>query len=193
MGMLHDNKDNKTLIENNTLIEKVDLFNGVKSLYIIKYILSFLSEKQKLEMIIYNKKVQNKLGIDVEYYKKISGKYLIRENNENGKVYELDTNKLIFEGEYKDGKKNGKGKEFYEDEHLKFEGEYLNGKKIEGKGYDYNGNLVLKLEKNGKGKEYYKDKKKKFEGEYINGKDGMGKDIIMKEKNYLKLKMELDM
>ena len=185
---METHNDNSTLIKDNTLTEKVDLFNGVKSLYIIKYILSFLSEKQKLEMIIYNKEFQNKLGIDVEYYKKISGKYLIRENNGNGKVYELDTNKLIFEGEYKDGKKNGKGKEFYENGHLKFEGEYLNGKKIEGKGYDYDGNLVLKLKKNGKGKEYYKYKNKKFEGEYINGKRWNGKGYNYEGKELFEIK-----
>jgi len=34
---------------------------------------------------------------------------------------------LIFEGEYKNGRKNGKGKE------LLFEGEYLNGKRWNGK------------------------------------------------------------
>ena len=34
---------------------------------------------------------------------------------------------MIFEGEYKNGRKNGKGKE------LLFEGEYLNGKRWNGK------------------------------------------------------------
>jgi len=37
--------------------------------------------------------------------------------------------KLIFEGEYLNGQRNGKGKEYYENETLKFEGEYFNGKK----------------------------------------------------------------
>jgi len=47
---------------------------------------------------------------------------------------------LLFEGEYLNGKKNGKGKEYYKDK-LKYEGEYLNGKKI-GKGKEYyNGEL----------------------------------------------------
>ena len=166
----NDNKDNKTLTKNNTLIEKVDLFNGVKSLYIIKYILSFLSEEQKLEMIIYNKKFQNKLGIDVEYYKKISGKYLIRENNGNGKVYELDTNKLIFEGEYKDGKKNGEGKEFYKNGQLKFEGDYKDGKK------------------NGIGKEFYENSYLKFKGEYRNGKRWNGKGYNYEGKEEFEIK-----
>ena len=33
-----------------------------------------------------------------------------------------------FEGEYLNGKKNGKGKEYYFNGKLKFQGEYLNGK-----------------------------------------------------------------
>ena len=75
---------------------------------------------------------------------------------------------LIYEGEYLNGKKNGKGKIFYksygisEDEYflgeksgsnLIFEGEFLNGKKS-GKGKEYNGdnsNLI-------------------YEGEYLNWK-----------------------
>ena len=59
----------------------------------------------------------------------------------NNKVYELidgkgpikeydDYDKLKFEGEYLNGKRNGKGKE-YDYDKLKFEGKYLNGKKQE--------------------------------------------------------------
>ena len=44
---------------------------------------------------------------------------------------------MIFEGEYLNGKRNGKGKEYYYYGKLKIEGEFLNG------------------EKNGKIKEYY--------------------------------------
>ena len=45
----------------------------------------------------------------------------------------------MFEGEYINGKKNGKGKEYDNNERLKFEGEYING------------------ERKGEGKEYYED------------------------------------
>ena len=53
--------------------------------------------------------------------------------NGNGKVKEYDDyeGKLIFEGEYLNGKRNGKGKEYDWDGQLLFEGEYLNGEKIE--------------------------------------------------------------
>jgi len=47
---------------------------------------------------------------------------------------------LKFEGEYLDGERNGKGKEYDVDGKLKFEGEYFNGKIWNGKvkEYDYN-------------------------------------------------------
>ena len=63
----------------------------------------------------------------------------------------------MFEGEYKNGEKNGKGKEFYRDGKLLFEGEYLNGKR------------------HGKGKEFYRDGKLLFEGEYKNDLKWNGK------------------
>ena len=80
-------------------------------------------------MIIYNKELQKNCLVDLEYYKKQCEKYKICEKNGKGKEYSLNTNKLIFEGEYLNGKRNGKGKEFYENGKLKFEGEYINGKK----------------------------------------------------------------
>ena len=65
--------------------------------------------------------------------------------NGTGKIKEYNQGgKLIFEGEYLNGKRNGKGKEYWNGE-LIFEGEYLNGLR------------------NGKGKEYYDNKKLKFE------------------------------
>jgi len=42
-------------------------------------------------------------------------------------------NQLIFEGEYIEGKINGKVKEYYDDGTIKFEGEYLNGNRWNGK------------------------------------------------------------
>ena len=59
---------------------------------------------------------------------------------------------LDFEGEYLNGLKNGKCKEYYDSSHIKSEGEYLNGQ-INGtyREYDYQGNLI-------------------FKGEFLNGK-----------------------
>ena len=66
---------------------------------------------------------------DIEDYKKTSGKYKIAEKNGKGEEYILNTNIMIFEGEYLNGKRNGKGKECDFFAKFEFEGEYLNGKK----------------------------------------------------------------
>ena len=79
-------------------------------------------------MVIYNKKLQKELKIDLDYYKEISGKYKISEKNGKGKEYNIK-GKLIFEGEYLNGKINGKGKEYNIKGKLIFEGEYLNEKR----------------------------------------------------------------
>ena len=100
-------------------------------------------------------------------------------------------NKLLFEGEYLNGKQNGKGKEYNDDGELIFEGEFLNGniiyELINGNGkvknYDENNILIYEGEylngkRHGKGKEYsYYNVKLEFEGEYLEGKrSGKGKE-----------------
>ena len=90
-------------------------------------IFSYLIEKRKLEIIHYNKRIQNELNININNYKTLTGKYLkyetiVKEYNYNGK--------LEFEGEYLNGKRNGKGKEYnWLTCQLEFEGEYLNGER----------------------------------------------------------------
>jgi len=56
---------------------------------------------------------------------------------ESGKIKEYKNDELIFEGEKKNGIIwNGKGKEYNDDNYLIYDGEYLNGKK-HGKGKLY--------------------------------------------------------
>ena len=81
------------------------------------------------------------------------GQYLNGERNGYGKEYKGG---LIFEGEYVEGERNGRGKEYEEyegglDRRLKFDAEYRFGKR------------------NGRGKEYDKDGKLIFDGEFIDG------------------------
>ena len=66
------------------------------------------------------------------------------------KQYYPGTNKLSFEGEYLNGKKNGKGKFYFKDGPFLFEGEYLNGILWNAKIYE--GDKVEAEIKNGKGK-----------------------------------------
>ena len=130
------------------------------------------------------------------YYELKNGKGFIKKYSDNG-IY------VDFEGEYLNGEKNGKGKQFYYAyDELEFEGEYLNGEKWTGKYYNKNNTQIYELkdgkgfikeyhsfinvkfegeylngEKNRKGKEYNKLGELKFEGEYINGKrEGIGKE-----------------
>ena len=125
--------------------------------------------------------------------------YINGERNGHGKIY---YNKILkFEGEYKEGKKDGMEKEYnlynnliFEGEYkydrkvkgklyikgtLEFEGEFLYNKKWNGKGYDKDGNILYELiNGNGKVKEYYPSHDWLiFEGEYLNGRrNGKGKE-----------------
>ena len=64
---------------------------------------------------------------------KFEGEFLNGEKNGKGKEYDILCG-LIFEGEYLNNKKNGKGKE-YQNGELIFEGEYINDKRNKGKEY----------------------------------------------------------
>ena len=175
-------------------MDKTTKLSDVKSDYIIKKIFSFQDERRKLDIIKYSNFFKKKISVNIKNYKMLSGRYKIMEINGIGKEYSIYNDKLIFEGEYKNGKRY-KGKEYdiYNDK-LIFEGEYLNGKRWngsgikDGKGYvkEYNKDNILIYEgqiengeKNGKGKEYYDKNILKFEGEYLNGKrwNGNGYDI----------------
>ena len=167
------------------------MLKNTKSIYFIKRLFTFVGEKNKLDIIKYNKNMQNILDISIINYKFFSDRYIIFEKNGKGKEYdEYDT--LVFEGEYLNGKRNGKGKEYYYNGDLLFEGEYLNGQrngkgkeynnkgnllfkgdylngnKWNGNGYDNNNNIVYTL-KDGKGviKEYQACGRLKFEGIYL--------------------------
>ena len=102
----------------------------IKSKYLIEIVFSALNAKIKLEL---------------------SGRYILNEINGQKKEYNAYNDNLVFIGEYLYGKRNGKGKEYYDNGNILFEGEYLNGVK------------------NGKGKEYNYNGTLKFEGKYFNG------------------------
>ena len=122
----------------------------------------------------------NGFGYDMNnnmVYELKKGKGNIKEYNNSGY--------LIYEGEYLNGLRNGKGKENNYDygyDYGIYEGEYLNGKR-NGKGKEYDYNCKLKFEgeyKYGhrlKCKEYNKYGKLIYEGEYLYGlRNGKGKE-----------------
>ena len=77
-------KEDKTYIDDNIIKQIANIINNIKSKYILKEILSLLQEKKK-NLIIYNKILQKNLNIDIEKYKKMSGKFKVV--NENGYSY----------------------------------------------------------------------------------------------------------
>ena len=109
--------------------------------------------------------IKNGNGKGKEYFKNkslIKGPY---DDNEYQRLH------ILFEGEYLNGERNGKGKEYYSPEEeydykkgVKFKGEYLNGKR------------------NGKGKEFYENGALKFEGEYFNGERWNGYELCYFDK-----------
>ena len=133
---------NMPLTNNN----EVNLYKSVKSFYIFKKIFRNLDERKKLNIIKYNINLVTKFGINIDYVKKISGKYKINGINGYGEEYNQKTNYLIFEGEYLKGKRNGKGKEYDRNGNLIFEGEYLHDERTKGKEYDNDGNLIFEGE-----------------------------------------------
>ena len=75
------------------------MLKNVKSMYFVKYLFSFLDEKTKLEIIKYNKIMQNILNINLINYKFFSGKYIEYESNGKGKEYDYNGD-LLFEGKF---------------------------------------------------------------------------------------------
>ena len=79
-----------------------------------------------------NNKKWNGKGYDINgniIYELINGNCIVKG------YHEVDL-QIIYEGEYKNGKKNWKGKEYYYKDKILYEGEYLNGKR-HGKGKQY--------------------------------------------------------
>ena len=146
--------------------------NVIKSIKILKCIFNHLRNNKKLILLNYNKSLQNKLGFTIDDYKQNAKRIKIGGLNGYGKEFSL-TYKLIFEGNYLNGKRNGKGIEYFENERIKFEGEYLNGEIFNGIRYDEKGNEVLRIN-NGIVKELYDNGLVKFEGKYLNGKKWNG-------------------
>ena len=129
------------------------MWRKIRSNYLVEEILIYVGNRRKFNLIKYNKKIQTIAGLNLIDFRRFSGRY-IREEFGRIKEYNSYNNRLIFEGEYSNGKRNGYGKEYNEEGKLIFEGEYLNDKKWNGKEYRYdniNGKLL-------------------FECKYLNGK-----------------------
>ena len=150
---------------------------------------SFLDEGTKLKVVKYNKGIQKNLDLSIINYKFFSGRYIIYSSKGFGKEYNGKDDYLLYEGEFLNGKRHGKGKEYqydryimpteYDDEKIIFDGEYRNGKR---NGYGkklFFGKIIfegtyLNGKRHGKGKKYSPDGHIIFDGEYFNNKEWIG-------------------
>ena len=120
---------------------------NIISVFILREIFSFLKKRIVLKIIKYNKYLQKEIEINniILDYMRLTGRYIIYEGKgkRKGKEYDILTNKLSYEGEFLNGKRNGTGKEYYYNGQLKYIGEYLNGER-NGKGeeFDIKGQLI---------------------------------------------------
>ena len=127
------------------------MINKIKSPYSLEVIFSYINENKKLNILMYNKKLLSKLQLNIQSYKNFNGIKIINKYRRK----EYFNGQLIYDGEYKNDERNGKGKEYYKGKII-YDGEYENN------------------ERNGKGKEYNKKGDICFEGKYCYGKKGKG-------------------
>ena len=189
------------------------MLSDIISIEIFQKIFSYLHLKHSLKLINYNKSLQTKLSIYFNTYKENAIMYRAIDNNGKGKEYNIKTNllkfegeyknktrcglgkeyskgKLIFEGKYLNGLREGEGVEYFENCNIKFKGEYKNGNKKNGKGYNQKGDIIYEI-KNGEGniKEYNYLDKIEFEGEYKNFQYWTGKSYIYNDERNLKFEI----
>ena len=144
-----------------------NLLGKIKSKVNLNRTLLYLDEKIKLQLIKYNNDLKNKIDLNLYNYKVFSGRYILYETKGKGKEYCTDDDRLLFEGEFKNGER-WKGKEYDIIYYLREN--YLNGEKRKGKEYGVFKRLIFEGEylherRNGKGKEYDVDDNILFEGE----------------------------
>ena len=111
-----NNKENESA-KPNPVIE------NIKSRYILSKIYDNMTKKKKLEIVKYNKKIQNRLNLDVKDYKEYSETFtsikieIIPEKGEYGKFINIDENdKLYYHIYFNDNKKEIKNKYKIEEE-----------------------------------------------------------------------------
>ena len=154
----------------------------IKATYTIKILFDHIFERRKLKIVKYNISLKNILGLNLIDYIRFSGRYIKYEtkDKDKGKKYNSFTDEVVFEGEYKNGERNGKGKEYDKLGNLIFEGEWKSGKRWNVKRCGKYDNVFKKELKEGKGVlyEYSECKQILYRGEYSNGeRNGKGKEF----------------
>ena len=170
----------------NIKIIKIKMLAIIRSTYFIKIVFSSIRESTKLKLLKYSKEFQKLLQLTLINYKLFKNKYVVIDKSNHAKEIEYINNReyVAFEGDYLNGQRNGKGKEYLYDGSLLFEGEYKNGKRT-GRGKEFDGYCFLLFEgkylmgkKHGFGKEYDDLGSLIFKGECFNDKNGMERAIM---------------
>ena len=78
----------------------------------MRILFSYVNLKQKFEILKHNKSLQNAINISIRHYQLFSGRYITYETKTKGKEYLALYDRLIYEGEFLNGERNGKGKEY---------------------------------------------------------------------------------
>ena len=68
------------------------------------------------------------IDVNLDHYKIFKGKYVLYKGIKLWKEFNPSNEPLIYEGEYSNGQKNGKGKEYNKRGRIISEGECINGK-----------------------------------------------------------------
>ena len=163
--------------------DKTNKLKNIRSKYCLIHIFSFMTKSRGLNIVVHNKSLQKKLGLTLDSYKNLNGVYLVKQKDlfslDNiDYLYTINKNYVVFKGKYVNGKKEGKGTEFYFNRRKKFEGSYSKGIKVNGTAYDKFGNVIYTInDKNVTERYIYGNPV--FNGSYFNGKKwtGVGYDI----------------
>ena len=89
------------------------MWRKIKSIFILKKIFINVENTKKMNIIVYNKKIQRKMGLNITDFMRFSGRYRVEEDDKI-KDYSSYDHRLLFEGQYANRKRNGDGKEFDE-------------------------------------------------------------------------------
>ena len=117
--MESSNKAYKEKSKENEIVKPNPIIEKIKSKYILSKIIDIMSKKKKLEIVKYNKRIQNKLNLSIKDYKEYSETYtkieieIIPTKGKYGSFINIDENdKLYFHIYFNDNKEEIKSK-FY--------------------------------------------------------------------------------
>jgi len=70
------------------------MLENIKSSFFIKLLFSYINEETKLKIVKYNKIFQKRINVDITNYKLFSGRYIVYEEKDKVKEYDIFDNKL---------------------------------------------------------------------------------------------------